>query len=109
VLPHAFGEAAESRLGPIEMAIVVGRKEVAVGGIANGPHVDPVAAANVFSNDAGFAVEKVGWGSSPGGIANEIQKPQAEAIVPQTTNVTADLISHNDILLLGAIGICKSL
>jgi hypothetical protein len=42
------------------MAIVVGRKGVAVGGIANGPHVDPVAAANVFSNDAGFAAEKVG-------------------------------------------------
>jgi hypothetical protein len=31
-------------------------------------------------------------------VFNEIQKPQAEAIVPQTTNVTADLISHNDIL-----------
>lgn len=34
----------------------------------------------------------------PDRVFNEIQKPQAEAIVPQTANVTADLISHNDML-----------
>jgi hypothetical protein len=35
-------------------------------------------------------------------VLNEIQKPQAEVIVTQTANVTADLISHNDMLRVRA-------
>jgi hypothetical protein len=31
-------------------------------------------------------------------VLNEIQKPQAEVIVTQTANVTADLVSYNDML-----------
>ncbi len=34
----------------------------------------------------------------PDRVLNEINKPQAESIVPQTANVTADVISYNDML-----------
>jgi DDE superfamily endonuclease len=47
---------------------------------------------------------KSGWSQAglypfkPDRILSEIQQPPAEAIVSQTANVTADLISHNDML-----------
>jgi hypothetical protein len=47
---------------------------------------------------------KSGWSQArlypfdPDRVLSEIQKPQAETIVPQTTNMTANLVSHNNML-----------
>lgn len=52
------------------MAIVVGRKEVAIGRVANDPHVDPVATTDVLGDDAWHAAKEFFWRAPPGGISD---------------------------------------
>lgn len=47
----AIGEVGQGGLRAVKVTVVVGREEVAVGGVADDPHVNPVATANVLLDD----------------------------------------------------------
>jgi hypothetical protein len=46
-------------LGAVEVAVVIRREEVAIGRVADNPHIHPVAAADVLSDDARNAAKEV--------------------------------------------------
>jgi len=58
---HAIWEAADVRRGAIEVTVVIGREEIAIGGVADSPHVNPVSTAYIIRYDAGLAAEEVCW------------------------------------------------
>ena len=52
------------------MAVVIGREEITVGRVADGPHVYPVSAANVLGDDGGHSAEEVSGRGPAGGVAD---------------------------------------
>jgi hypothetical protein len=48
------------------VAVVVERKQITVSGVADGPHVYPISAANILNYDVGFAAKEVRRSCPPG-------------------------------------------
>lgn len=72
---HRIAESAREvgygRGRTVQVAVIVGREEVAVGRVANDPHVHPVPAADVLSDNARLAAEEV-RGGSPGSRVRDV-------------------------------------
>ena len=58
---HSRWEAGDWSRGTIEVPVVIRKEEVAVCGIADRPHVDPVSAPNILDYYAGLGGEEVCW------------------------------------------------
>lgn len=67
---HAVREGGEGGLRAVEVAVVVRGEEIAGGAVADEPHVDPVALADVLLDEGGLGAVEVGGRAPAGGIAD---------------------------------------
>lgn len=67
---HEMGEVVNTGLAPIQMTIIVARKQVACCSVADRPHVDPVPAAYVVGDEVGLVSVEGGRCGPPGNVAD---------------------------------------